>query len=281
MSSASPPLLAAQTLTSPRRTLYKDALKNGFYTMLAARDSYRDATAQEGGMHIDLVLRFIEVQALLLTPIAPHVAEHLWCSLLEHKTTIQVAQFPKIDAPVDHAILDGAAFVRTTLKEIRDAEIGFAKKKGKGKTIALFDPSKPKGIKVYVASGFPEWQDNAVAVIKNAYNPATLAIDDAQIKEELTSKGYLKEKKMMPFVALFKVRCFFLSVEPLLTFLWRVCSARSASSALTSRSTGRHSSTRRRRSRSRSPTSSASSASRRSTSCPSPRPRPTSLGTRS
>ena len=40
------------------------------------RDTYREQTTQ--GMHADLVFRFIEVQALLLSPICPHVAEKIW-----------------------------------------------------------------------------------------------------------------------------------------------------------------------------------------------------------
>ncbi|KAK4700721.1 leucyl-tRNA synthetase, partial [Phenoliferia sp. Uapishka_3] len=196
-------LAIEQTEEAYDKTMYKEALKNGFYTMLAARDSYRDSTAGEGGMNVALVLRFIEVQALLLTPIAPHVAEHLWCSLLGNKTSIQVAQFPKTDAPVEHSILDGAVFVRSTLKEIRDAEISFAKKKGKGKAVT-FDPSKPKAIKIYVAKNFPEWQESALGIVKSAYNTETKAVDDAKIKEELISRGLVKDKKMMPFIALFK-----------------------------------------------------------------------------
>ena len=186
--------------------MYKEALKTGFYTLLAARDSYRDATAQEGGMNVALVMRFIEIQALLLTPIAPHVAEHLWCTILQRPTTIQVAQYPKLDFPVDQPILDSAVFVRTTLKDIRDHEIALSKKKAKGKSQAVFDPTKPKAVKIYIASGFPEWQENAVAVVKRAYNEATGVVDDSQIKDELTSRGMLSEKKLMPFIALFKVR---------------------------------------------------------------------------
>ena len=40
------------------------------------RDTYREQTTE--GMHADLVFRFIEVQALLLSPICPHVAEKIW-----------------------------------------------------------------------------------------------------------------------------------------------------------------------------------------------------------
>ena len=62
--------------------MYREALKHGFYELQSTRDWYREATIQEG-MHRDLILRWIEVQALLLSPIAPHWCEYVWQKLLE------------------------------------------------------------------------------------------------------------------------------------------------------------------------------------------------------
>ncbi len=58
--------------------LFKEALRTGFYELQAARDKYRELTSSEGGMHADLVFRFIRLQALLLSPICPHVSEYIW-----------------------------------------------------------------------------------------------------------------------------------------------------------------------------------------------------------
>jgi leucyl-tRNA synthetase len=64
--------------------MYKLALKSGLYDFLGARDFYREVTAAAGiGMHRDLVLQYIELQALLLTPIAPHWAEYIWLEVLK------------------------------------------------------------------------------------------------------------------------------------------------------------------------------------------------------
>lgn len=60
------------------KMLFKEALRTGFFELQAARDKYRELTAAEGGMHRTLVLRFVEVQALLLCPVCPHVAEHVY-----------------------------------------------------------------------------------------------------------------------------------------------------------------------------------------------------------
>ena len=42
----------------------------------AARDKYREVEIR--GMHRDLVFRFIENQLLILSPICPHICEHMW-----------------------------------------------------------------------------------------------------------------------------------------------------------------------------------------------------------
>lgn len=62
------------------RMLFKDALKTAFFEMQAVRDKYRELCLD--GMHIDLVMKFIEIQAIIISPICPHVAEHIWRKLL-------------------------------------------------------------------------------------------------------------------------------------------------------------------------------------------------------
>ena len=65
------------------RTSYKLALKSALYDFTGARDFYRESTNATGsGMHRDLALKYIELQALLLTPIAPHWAEYIWLEVL-------------------------------------------------------------------------------------------------------------------------------------------------------------------------------------------------------
>lgn len=59
-----------------KKLLFKEALRTGFFEFQAARDKYRELSLD--GMHVDLVMKFIEVQALIMSPICPHVAEHVW-----------------------------------------------------------------------------------------------------------------------------------------------------------------------------------------------------------
>lgn len=81
-------------------TFYKLALKSGFYDLQSARDSYRENCRAAGvGMHKDLVQQFIEFQALLITPIAPHWAEYVWLEILKKNSTIQNALYPTVSPP--------------------------------------------------------------------------------------------------------------------------------------------------------------------------------------
>jgi len=65
-----------ETKENYNNMLFKEALRTGFFELQAARDKYRELSLE--GMHVDLIVQFIEVQALLLSPICPHVAEHVW-----------------------------------------------------------------------------------------------------------------------------------------------------------------------------------------------------------
>jgi leucyl-tRNA synthetase len=193
-------------------TSYKDALKFGFYELQTARDWYREVTA-DIGMHVELVRFWISTSALLATPIAPHFTEHIWSSpdILNSPTSIQLASWPTPARPVDRTVIETGAYMRDTIKTIRDAEVSLVKKigkskdKGKGGGVA-FDSKKPKSVRIYVSTAFPEWQDKCVQAIKDSYSKETQTVDDAKIREELTKQGLIKDKRAMPFVQGFKKR---------------------------------------------------------------------------
>ncbi|KAF8201405.1 hypothetical protein BJ912DRAFT_500295 [Pholiota molesta] len=189
---------------------YKDAVKFGFYDFQSARDWYREVTVDDG-MHVDLVLYWIRNAALLITPVAPHFAENIWSDILKEPKSVQLALWPTPSTPVDRTIIEAGQYMRGTIKTIRDAEVSLLKaiNKAKGKknaNEAAFDPKKPKGVRVYVATQFPEWQDTCVQVIQDAYSKETDKVDDAKVKDLLTEKGLIKDKRAMPFIQLFKRR---------------------------------------------------------------------------
>ena len=185
-------------------TFYKDALKYGFFELQSARDWYREITADIGGMHVDLVKHWIEIAALLATPIAPHFTEHLWSTVLGKPESIQFALWPTPASAVDAAAIEAGSYMRGTIKTIRDAELNLIKKLSRGKS-APYDPKKPKAVRVYVASRFPEWQNECVEAVKEAYDSESQKVDDAKVREILQKKGLLKDKRAMPFIQLLKV----------------------------------------------------------------------------
>ena len=56
---------------------YNKAVVAGFFEMQLARDEYRTLLGKRP-YHKDLLMLFIRCQTLLLTPITPHLCEHLW-----------------------------------------------------------------------------------------------------------------------------------------------------------------------------------------------------------
>lgn len=64
-------------------TNYKLALKSAFYDFTGTRDFYREVVTAAGiWMNRDLILQYIELQVLLLTPIASHWADYIWQEVL-------------------------------------------------------------------------------------------------------------------------------------------------------------------------------------------------------
>lgn len=178
-------------------TYYREALKYGVYEMQAAKDAYQLACT-EGGMHKDLVLRYIETQTLVLSPITPHWSEHMWRNVLKKDTLVVNTLFPKASAPVDQSLDEATRYIRKTTKSIRDAELNLMKKK-KGKAVANeFKSNEPKSLKVFAATKFPEWQESCLSVLKDNYNNGVF--DDVKIRQDLGAAGVLKNKKAMPFV---------------------------------------------------------------------------------
>ncbi|KAI1191726.1 leucyl-tRNA synthetase [Nemania serpens] len=194
-------ILVSHTKSFYDDTSFKLALKSGFYDFIASRDWYRDITKSVGiTMHHDLVSRYIELQALLLTPIAPHFSEYLYRDVLQHKGSVHNALYP--EAPPPDATLSAVFnYVRTVTSNITAAEGNQIKKLAKGKTTS-YDPKEPKRLAISVAASFPAWQEQCINLIARQYE-STGAIDVKDLTKQIDKKDM---KKVMPFVQLLKKR---------------------------------------------------------------------------
>ncbi|KAI9681248.1 MAG: cytosolic leucyl tRNA synthetase [Caeruleum heppii] len=184
-------------------TMYKLALKASLYDFTSARDFYREATTAAGvGMHHQLVTRYIELQALVLAPIAPHWAEHIWLEVLKKPSTIQNELFPKVE-PASVELTAAREYVRSTSSNITSAEAAQQKKKDKGKTVS-FDPRKPKKLTIFAAAKFPSWQEKYIDLVRQAFDATHLHVNEKELNPKVAKMGEMK--KAMPFVQGLKKR---------------------------------------------------------------------------
>jgi len=195
--------LVHETRTHYENTDYKLALKTGLYDFTSARDFYREASAAAGlTMHKDLVFKYIELQALLLTVIAPHWSEYIWLEVLHKPTTIQNELYPVVP-PTNPSLTATREYVRLTSSNITSAEAAQQKKKSKGKDIG-YDLTKPKKLRIFAAAKFPAWQEKYIDLLKEAWDPTTKSVNEKEIKAKVAKMGEMK--KAMPFVQNLKFR---------------------------------------------------------------------------
>jgi leucyl-tRNA synthetase len=185
-------------------TNYKLALKSALYDFQSARDFYREACLSSSTpMSRPLILRYTSLQALLIAPIAPHWAEHIWLEVLKNPDTIQRAQWPSDVPNPDPALTAAREYVKTTSSNITSAEAQAAKKMAKGKA-AAFDPRKPKRLTIFAASNFPAWQEKYIKLMREMFDATTLSVNDKELKGKVSKMGEVK--KAMPFVQALKSR---------------------------------------------------------------------------
>ncbi|TVY41970.1 Leucine--tRNA ligase, cytoplasmic [Lachnellula subtilissima] len=189
--------LVHEAYTHYADTNYKLALKSALYDFTSARDFYREASGAAGiKMHKDLVFQYIELQALLLTVIAPHWAEYIWLEVLQKPSTVQNALWPQVPA-ANPALSAEREYVRNTSSNVTSAEAAQQKKKAKGKDIG-YDLKKPKKLSIFAAAKFPAWQEKYIDLVREAWNPDTKTVNDKELNGKIAKMGEMK--KAMPFV---------------------------------------------------------------------------------
>lgn len=74
-------------------------------------------------MHADLVKFYANTQFVIVSPICPHICEHVW-SLLGNKTLIVNEKWPVFE-PVDYNLTKEFDFILTTIHDFRQKVIDF------------------------------------------------------------------------------------------------------------------------------------------------------------
>jgi len=200
----------AETDVHYERTNFREALRTGFYELQAARDAYRLNVGSFEAMNKDLIMRFIEIEAVIMAPIIPHFSEYIW-GLLGKQGSVRKASWP-VPEKVDTTVLSQFRYLDSMIHAFRlRKELYMNPKAKKGeKPIALPAPIKAS---ILVAKSYPAWMQKTLMLLRplveesmkdpNAKNgwPA-----DKLIMSKLTADAELKgnTKQLMQFVGTLK-----------------------------------------------------------------------------
>jgi leucyl-tRNA synthetase len=187
---------------------FKEAVCCGVFELMAAKDTYKDICGRKG-MNYDLIMKYIRLQILVLTPITPHSCEYLWQKVLNRDSSVCNALWPVIHAQNEEELsqIGQWKFVQSTARDMRlkykSQLAANEKRRAKGTKV-----DEPVHVNLYVSDTLPNWQQTAIDVIKSNLGPngewpemkvISTALSPKQ-KPELKKFG----KKMMPFVAMLK-----------------------------------------------------------------------------
>uniref|UniRef100_A0A8C4R6J2 leucine--tRNA ligase n=1 Tax=Eptatretus burgeri TaxID=7764 RepID=A0A8C4R6J2_EPTBU len=188
-------LCVLQAEQAYERLLFKEALKMAFFEMQAAKDRYRDLAP--GGMHRELVERFMELQSLILSPICPHICEHVW-SMLGHSDSILQQAWPLVEQP-DLSLLQASQYLATTTHEIRLKLRSLLQRK------SAVPATRPSHLSIHVADCYPTWQCQILEVLRKHSEMGGLPTNK-QLAAEMSALPELKPftKRVMPFVAMLR-----------------------------------------------------------------------------
>lgn len=190
------------------RMLFREVMKSACFDLQSARDEYRLIV---GGtlMREDLIHRYIEVSTLMMSPITPHICDHIWRNILKREGSIVThGRFPVADvSKIDMVAIQSAKYLDDTLAEFRQAVKNAQKKK---------TPNKPNVAIVYYADSYTEWQQQVLELMRDVYEKDGLAgISNNQVMaknlgQKITNKRVMNNA--MSFFA-FKQREFIASKE--------------------------------------------------------------------
>ncbi|CAH0492199.1 unnamed protein product [Peronospora farinosa] len=202
--------LISTTASFYERLQWREGLHSGFFEYQIARDSYRDICVRgEVPMHHDVIMRFIESQLVMFSPICPHFCEYMWTAIGK-EGFVSVAPWP-VTEEVDLALLRAGDFLNKIARSFREAlaKKSSNKKKGKKEAVPTEPAKKPTHAQVYLSTAFPEWQQKVLLFMDGVFDDATKEFPAdfmKQLKGEITKDDSLKKltKNVMQFAAFVK-----------------------------------------------------------------------------
>lgn len=151
--------LVHQARAAYDRMAFRDALKACFFDFGTARDQYRNLCGTQN-MRADAVDLWIETQAVILCPIAPHITESIWSLKLKKKGLVIDQPWPTFaDRPYDSLLYRELETLFDSLEEFRRAKD--KGKPGSGKGAAIGDAAV-----IYVARDYLPWQQVVLRLLQ-------------------------------------------------------------------------------------------------------------------
>lgn len=192
------------TEESYEKMLYKDVLKYGFFELQTARDNYRELCSEFEQMNLRLIKRFIEVQAILLAPICPHICDYVF-QLLHPNKTIMNAKWP-IAGKIDQSLIDSCNYLMETAHDFRLRLKSYTSQQisGKSKGAVSQTPLTPTHATIFVARSYPSWQTFVINELKKLFLANNRSLpDNKQLATHFKDRKEIDkkyQKKLMPFV---------------------------------------------------------------------------------
>ena len=139
--------LIEATFADFSRMCFRDGIHRCWFDMMIIRDLYRDWAGRCGiPMHAGVVLRFVEVVAVMMQPICPHWAEQVW-EILGKSGSVCSARWPEFQ-PYRRTLRKEYIFFRDFVKGIRLSSSKLKVASPKHVNIFLATVYEPKKIQV-------------------------------------------------------------------------------------------------------------------------------------
>jgi len=138
-----------------------------------AYENYRKLVGGEAAMNVDIQRRFVEVQALILSPIATHVCEYVWSLLRPKDGLIINARWPEC-GEINELALKQCRYLFDTVEEFRQKR-DLANKKSKDR--------QARRAVIYVASSEPSWKKTIVSIITPIYQEKHQLPEEKELQE--------------------------------------------------------------------------------------------------
>ncbi|KAG5640020.1 hypothetical protein DXG03_001767 [Asterophora parasitica] len=188
-SAAIDPITDTTQLAEEKEIVYKEGFYNG--TMLVGEfkgQSVKDAKAkvQERMLEAGLAFAYAEPECLVISWSADECA---------------IAQY-RAHGPCARTDGDSQTACNSTIYMTRRSCMLSSTTPRLGSTSATDLSLAPHA----VTTTFPEWQDTCMHAVKEACDEANGKVEDVKVRELLTERGLIKDKRAMPFVQAFKKR---------------------------------------------------------------------------